>query len=266
MELTVQDPPNRITEEPKEGMLENQKHVDSRLKIEETLEDFGMLRNEIKVYLYLAEEGAKKAKDICEALNIHRTETYCILHHLEKKGLVYAELEKPVKFFAVPLDKGIDSLVEVQRTKIQMLQNQKDTLVSLWTSIPQQKHETMDKCIFQKLEGEQRIIIKASELLQQTKAEFKIFVTDEYLAELYYSNFFDELKRLTNKLDIALLTTASAKSKYFVEKIRWPQDKHYTVNGNSLPCFIISDGHELLMAFSEEEREFDLAMERKERA
>jgi hypothetical protein len=74
-----------------------------------------------------------------------------------------------VKFSGVPLDKGIDSLVELQRTKIQMLQNQKDALVNLWMSLPQQKHEVIGKSIFQKLEGEQRVILKANELLDQTK-------------------------------------------------------------------------------------------------
>ncbi len=148
MELVIEEY-QRLPNEKNDGDVYGES-ADPRLKIEETLESFGMLKNEIKVYLYLAEEGSKKAKDICEALKIHRTETYRILHHLEKKGLVYAELEKPVKFSAISLDKGIDSLVETQRTKIEMLQNQKETLLDLWMSLPQQKHETSTKQLFQK--------------------------------------------------------------------------------------------------------------------
>jgi len=43
--------------------------------LEETLSRFGLLKNEIKVYLYLARTGDVKAGDIAEAISLHRTET-----------------------------------------------------------------------------------------------------------------------------------------------------------------------------------------------
>jgi HTH-type transcriptional regulator, sugar sensing transcriptional regulator len=235
----------------------------SRLTIEQTLENFGMQKNEIKVYLHLAEEGSKKAKDICNTIKIHRTETYRLLHHLEKKGLVYNVLEKPVKFFAVPLDEAIDLLVETQKTKIQMLQNKKAELVHLWMSIPQKKRIVVKKQLFQKLEGEQQIILRASEILGQTQNEFQLFATDEYLAELYYGGFFDKLKKLHSKLDITLLTSLSQKSSYFLEKIRWPIEKHRKVEIGNLPSFIISDRNELLVAFNEGERSSEFGHKKK---
>ncbi len=76
--------------------------------IEETLARFGLLKNEIKVYLYLARAGEKKAGEIAEAIALHRTETYRILRDLEKKGILFSVFEKPLKFTAVPLDKAID--------------------------------------------------------------------------------------------------------------------------------------------------------------
>ena len=86
--------------------------------IEETLSRFGLLKNEIKVYLHLARAGEMKAGEIAEAISLHRTETYRILRDLEKRGIVFSIFEKPLKFTAVPLDKAIDLLVDAQKIKI----------------------------------------------------------------------------------------------------------------------------------------------------
>ena len=62
--------------------------------IEETLSRFGLLKNEIKVYLHLARAGEKKAGEIAEAISLHRTETYRILRDLEKKGIVFSAFSR----------------------------------------------------------------------------------------------------------------------------------------------------------------------------
>jgi sugar-specific transcriptional regulator TrmB len=225
---------------------------DDRLStIEQTLEGFGLLKNEVRIYLSLADAEPIRAKDICDMIKIHRTETYRILHHLEKKGLVYSVLGKPLKFAAVPLDQAIDILVETQKTKIQMLQNQKEELVDLWSSIPKKRLEAPTKELFQKLEGEQQIILKANEVLDKTQKQLQLFVGDEYIAELYYGNFFDKLKSM-RKLDITLVTVASQRSQYFLEKIKLPKEKIKIVQNQSTPCFLISDKRELIVAFDEE--------------
>ena len=83
--------------------------------VEETLSRFGLLKNEIKVYLHLARAGEMKAGELAEAISLHRTETYRILRDLEKKGIVFSIFEKPLKFTAVPLDKAVDLLVDAQK-------------------------------------------------------------------------------------------------------------------------------------------------------
>ena len=220
--------------------------------IEQTLEGFGLLKNEVRIYLSLADAEPQRAKDICDIIKIHRTETYRILHHLEKKGLVYSILGKPLKFAAVPLDQAIDILVETQKTKIQMLQNQKEELIDLWSSIPKKRLPALSKELFQKLEGEQQIILKANEVLDKTQKQLQLFVGDEYIAELYYGNFFDKLKSMHCKLDITLVTVASQRSQYFLEKIKLPKEKVKIVQSQSTPCFMISDKRELIVAFDEE--------------
>jgi sugar-specific transcriptional regulator TrmB len=220
--------------------------------IEETLSKFGLIKNEIRVYLHLARAGEKKAGEIAEAISLHRTETYRILRDLEKKGIIFSIFKKPLKFTAVPLEKAIDILINVQKFRIRLLEKEKATLVNMWLSIPQSNIERAKKELFQMLEGEQQVLLKIEELLAKTKREFKILAPDDYLAKLYYSDFLDRLKRSLNKIDIMLLTQDSPKSNYFIEQTNWPEEKHRTVEASNhpdLPCFMISDKKELLIAF-----------------
>ena len=219
--------------------------------IEETLSRFGLLKNEIKVYLYLARSGEKKASEIAEAISLHRTETYRILRDLEKKGILFSIFEKPLKFTAVPLDKAIDLLVEAQKMRIKLLEKEKANLVELWLSIPQPQVKEAKKELFQMLQGEQQVALKADELLSKAKKEFQMFAPDYYLAQLYYTDFTDKLKSKLGEIDITLLVESSPKSAFFIEQMQWPKQKYRMVKTQNLPCFMISDKKELLIAFHE---------------
>jgi sugar-specific transcriptional regulator TrmB len=224
--------------------------------VEDTLSRFGLLKNEIRVYVYLARAGERKAAEVAEAISLHRTETYRVLRDLEKKGIVFSAFEKPLKFTAVPLEKAVDLLIEAQKMKIKLLEKEKAGLVELWSSMPQPKLENSKKEIFQILEGGQQILLKANELLGKARQEIQIFAPGEYLAQLYHSDFMDSLEVCSRKLDVALLTENSLKGRFFLEKMRWANHKYRVVDVENIPCFIISDRKELLIVIQQtEERE-----------
>ena len=221
--------------------------------IEETLSRFGLLKNEIKVYLHLARSGEKKAGEIAEAISLHRTETYRILRDLEKKGIVFSIFEKPLKFTAVSLDKAIDLLVDAQKIQIKLLEQEKTNLVELWRSIPQQKTAEPKKELFQMLEGEQQVLMKANELLEKSEKEFQVFASANYLSQLYYSDFSDKLKQQADKVNVTLVTDNSLKSAYFLGQLQWLSTTNRIADNENLPCFMISDDKEVMIAFHERE-------------
>jgi sugar-specific transcriptional regulator TrmB len=225
------------------------------LVLEETLAGFGLLKNEIRVFLYLARSGERKAAEVAEALSLHRTETYRILRELEKKGIVFSVFERPLKFSAVPIEKAADLLIETQKMRIKLLEKEKASLVQLWLSIPQPKMDSDKKEIFQILEGGHQIILKANDLLQNAKKEIQIFAPSGYLAQLYHSDFLDNLEVCSKKLDITLLTENSLKSKFFLERMNGSSRKYRVVDAKNLPCFIIADRRELLIAIEQNEEE-----------
>jgi hypothetical protein len=67
----------------------------------------------------------------------------------------------------------------------------------------------------------------------------------------------DNLKRYSNKLDITFLTENSLKSRFFIEKMSWANNRYRVADVKNIPCFIISDRSELLVTMQEngEERE-----------
>ena len=233
--------------------------------IEETLTRFGLLKNEIRVYVYLARAGEKKAGEIAESIALHRTETYRILRDLEKKGIVFSIFEKPLKFTAVPLDKAIDLLVDAEKIKIKLLEQEKTSLVELWQSMPQPKVETAKKELFQMLEGEQQVLLKANELLEKTEKKFQIFASADYLSELYYNDFSDKLKSQADKVEVTLVTDDSLKSAYFIGQMRWLSESHRIADEQNLPCFMISDNKEVMIAFHEKDSGDEDDAKKKER-
>jgi len=215
--------------------------------VENTLSKLGLSKNEVRVYLYLARHGERKASEISEALCLHRTETYRILRDLEKRGMVSSVFEKPLKFIATPFEKAIDLLIEAKKLKIKLLERKKQSLVEVWLSLPHPQVAPERKEVFQILEGEEQIDLKADEILGNAKREVLLFAPETDLARFYYAGFLDKLEKSSKKsIGIMLLTNDSSKSRFFVDKTKL-NARYSPSNIEDLPSFIIADQEHLLL-------------------
>lgn len=216
--------------------------------VESALLKLGLSKNEVRVYLYLARYGERKASEISEALCLHRTETYRILRDLEKRGMMSSVFEKPLKFIATPFEKAIELLIETKKLKIKLLERKKQSIVEVWLSLPQLQVAPERKEVFQILEGEEQIDLKADEILQNTKKELLVFAPESDLARFYYSGFLDKLeKSVKRNLEVMLLINHSSKSRFFVDKTKL-NVKYSSSNIEDLPSFIIADQEHLLLS------------------
>ena len=232
--------------------------------IEDTFLKFDLSKNEIRVYIHLARSGVRKAREISDALSLHRTETYRILRDLEKRGLISCVLEKPLKFMAAPFEGALDTLIKAKKLKIQLLERKKKNLIDIWFSIPQQKVEPQNKEIFQILEGEEQMIIKANETLDRTREEIYVLAPDLDLLRLYHSGFTDNLEKISRKnVKVRLLTNHSPKSRFIAEKMKLTDVKYLSSNVEDLPTFIISDQEQLLFSIKNGNNIQDSGMRRK---
>jgi len=214
--------------------------------IEDMLLKLGLSKNESRVYLFLARSKERKASEISQALLLHRTETYRILRDLEKRGLVSSIFEKPLKFIATPFEKAVEILIEAKKMRLRLLEKRKKDLVDLWFSLPRPESEPERKDVFQILEGEEQINLKADEILERTQEEILVFAQKDEIARLYHSGFLEKLEKCSKKeFEVKLLTDDSPKSHFFLGKIKLDSKSVSRVEG--LPAFIISDDEELLL-------------------
>lgn len=216
--------------------------------IEKSLHRLGLSKNEIKVYIYIARTGEHKASEISEALSLHRTETYRILRDLEKKGLVSSVFEKPLKFIATSFPKALDVLIETKKMKINLLEKKKGNLIDLWLSLPKQEIENERKEVFQILEGEEQISLKADEILNNAKKEVFVFASEHDIPNFYHLGLLDRLERMSKEnINVQLLANYSPKSCFFIEKTKLKKAKYSLSNVEELPTFILTDDGQLLL-------------------
>lgn len=216
--------------------------------IEKALYRLGLSKNEIRIYLNLARTGEHKASEISEALSLHRTETYRILRDLEKKGLISSVFEKPLKFIATPFEKALEILIETKKMKITLLEKRKKGLIDIWISLPKPETENGRKEVFQILEGEEQISLKADEILNNAKKEVLVFTSEHDITNFYHSGFLDKLDESSKKsVNVQLLTNYSPKSCFFIEKIKLKKAKYSLSNVEELPTFVLTDDEQLLL-------------------
>lgn len=101
---------------------------------ENILSDFGLSKNQSKVYLYLIKFGSTTAANLSESLDIPRTETYAILKILQKKRCVKTKNEKPIKFNPVPFEEFLETVISLKKKEIQKLEETLEIIKNLKSS------------------------------------------------------------------------------------------------------------------------------------
>jgi sugar-specific transcriptional regulator TrmB len=234
--------------------------------IENALVKLGLSKNEIRVYVYLARTGMLKASEISEVITLHRTETYRILRDLEKMGLVSSVFEKPLKFVATPFEKTLDILIESKKLRLQLMERKKNDLVSLWVALPKAEIELSRKEVFQVLEGDEQINLKAEEILEKSKSQVCMFASDSDIANFYHSGLLDKLEKIEKKdFSVRLLASDSAKSKFFIKELKLNGVRSSAACPKDLSSFIIVDQEQLLFLINKNGEPKDAMEEKKEK-
>ena len=103
--------------------------------------NLGFTEKDLQVYLFLANEGPRKAKEIAKALNMCSAQLYGILKKLQNNDLVIASSSRSALFSAVIFEKALELLVEVKREQHEALLASKEGLLSTWRSLTERDAE-----------------------------------------------------------------------------------------------------------------------------
>jgi len=236
-------------------------YINALKQINRALTRFKLSKNEVKVYLFLARCGSQKVQQIAESIGIHRTEAYKILRSLEAEGLIARILEKPMKFAALPLESVLESLIEERRGRIIQLEQRKKELLEMWRSLPAVEEFSSHKETLQVIEGKRQVMVKVSELLNSSEAEFQAVVSDNEMAWLFNNLFFEDLDDLMKKrsFDVRMMTQHSPISTYIIDKTDMCNMDFAFLRRCNQPSFFIADDKQILLLMNNDENKL-LAM------
>jgi sugar-specific transcriptional regulator TrmB len=103
-------------------------------KLIETLKGFGLNRTDAKIYVHLAKKGPSKARTLYTELKLTKQQLYPCLQSLQKKGMIYAKLERPAVFYALPFEKVLDLFTGRKINEAEEAQKRKAEILNGWHS------------------------------------------------------------------------------------------------------------------------------------
>ena len=99
-----------------------------------TLVSLGFEQQDAQIYVYLALNGPKKAKDIATALKTYERQVHRNLKRLQNKEIVNATPEIPTNFSVISLEKLLDLLAKASLEEARRIEQEKDRILRLWKS------------------------------------------------------------------------------------------------------------------------------------
>ncbi|MFA4954968.1 MAG: helix-turn-helix domain-containing protein [Patescibacteria group bacterium] len=200
----------------------------TRPNIEPRLEQLGFMKNEIKVYLTLLEQGPSRAGEIIGNIGLHRNLVYTSLERLVEKGLVAKLNRKNVAVFEVTTP---DVLVEMAEKQKSLAQDLADELKKTQREAPREIR------IFEGIEG----VIQARERSLSLQPDETVYVlggTQLSLTAKYEPHWMEyHNKRIANNVNCKLLFDASVPQEYVAARNALPRtEAKYLPFNTDLPA------------------------------
>lgn len=160
-------------------------------KIENTLAEQGLDKNEISVYLTLLKTGSLKANDLARITKLPRTFVYEVLKALIEKGLASYAIKSGTKFFEAANPNKLKSILEEKQHKLQDIMPELENITKIVFEKPSVELYEGREGIKTLLEG---ILRGKPKSIMYAYANNKLFERLEF----YFPNFVK--RRIKNKI------------------------------------------------------------------
>jgi sugar-specific transcriptional regulator TrmB len=100
----------------------------------ETLENLDFKKQHAEVYVFLALNGPKNAKNIADALRTNKRQIYRILKKLQAREIINTTSNRSTQYSAVSFDKVLDKLIQVNIEEASRIEHKKSEILELWKS------------------------------------------------------------------------------------------------------------------------------------
>ncbi|MFH1785289.1 MAG: helix-turn-helix domain-containing protein [Candidatus Micrarchaeota archaeon] len=183
------------------------------------LEEIGLSKGEVKVYLALLKLGSSKTGELASLASVSSSKVYKILGRLEKKGLVGHVLKGKIKHFSAMEPKRIMDYVDENR--LRMEQN-RELLMKLLPDLEMQKKAAEQKTNATLYEGFKGVSSFFRNLVDELEKDDEYFVIGAYYGEetkdeitSMWRNFFykHHLRRVVKGIKVNMLANFDIKGK-----------------------------------------------------
>ena len=211
------------------------------------LQEYGITRNEARVLVFLAKTGPSKASEVARAVQINRTETYRTIRNLQRRGLVEATLERPVRFQSVPFDKCLQVLIDERKAKLRLLEQRGETLRRQFEEIRVEPFaRELER--FQVVEGRLRIEQRLQSMYAKAEKSVMGVLSSSELLRADTSGLFDLLAHGASLgLRVRVITAITRSNLDVVEKLQETFEvRHLDLKAKPIPRVSIIDDNEAL--------------------
>jgi sugar-specific transcriptional regulator TrmB len=224
-----------------------------------TLVGLGLTRIDSQIYICLAKKGPQKGNDLSRIAKVQKQQLYRSLKGLQSKGIVYASLEHPARFSAVPFDRVVDLSIKAKMTEAKLIQEKKEEILKSWQSL--NVGETTDSAEkFSVIEGRRYSYSKISQMIKETKSHLSSVSTVTGLLRAEQFGLFDEVftHPLKQTIEFRFLTDISNQNLNTVKDLLKKMPKNLSnIKGrnsdtefNLSPRMVIRDEEEIFLFIS----------------
>jgi sugar-specific transcriptional regulator TrmB len=211
------------------------------------LQDYGLTRNEARVLVFLTKTGPSKASEVARAVQINRTETYRTIRNLQRRGLVEATLERPVRFQSVPFDKSLQVLINERKARLRILEQRGEILRRQFEDI---RVEPVAQEVerFQVVEGRIRIEQRLQSMYTQAKKSVMTVLSPSEIVRADTSGLFDMLAHAVKTgLRVRAITAITQSNLEIIQKLcEIIEIRHLDLKAKPIPRVSIIDDSEAL--------------------
>jgi sugar-specific transcriptional regulator TrmB len=152
--------------------------VSSEETVVQTLIQLGLTILESRIYIALSKYQNLTTKELSKMTKTSQPDVYRVLYKLQNKGLVEKIIEKPARFKAVPLEKGINFLIQRKKIEQDTLLTKAELLIHTFRESSHNKEpvETL-KSQFIMIPQKEDIVSKIKEAIDLSEKTVDLYLT-----------------------------------------------------------------------------------------
>jgi sugar-specific transcriptional regulator TrmB len=186
-------------------------------KIEITLQELGLTKGEIKVYLSLIELKSTTVGPIIDKAQVSSSKVYIIIEKLINKGLVNYILKGKTKYFQASSPISLKDYLEIKEKKLKETKESLNKVISKIKSIQKEKKTPDEARIYRGYKAMRTAWIEAIETIPK-KGNYH-FISKGFGKDPRLKIFFSNIALKLKEKEIKILGLANIKEKKLYEKI-----------------------------------------------